>query len=515
MSIFNESIKKKRSNNQFDLSYENKLSGKFGQLLPFYTEETLPGDRININAEIKTELAPLLADLNHLVDVHVDFFYVTYDSIWDNFRDFISGGELNDQSPTLPYVTLAEANKTFFQTGYLTDYFGLPVYDRHNAAPTITGSRNINALPFRAYQHIFNEWYRDQDLETAIDIQKGTDGDTTANLLALATVRNSAWQDIFTTARPEAQKGDPVNFLARELATDPTFRRNNSDSWNATSVGSAGATPLGGYLLDGASTSSDLYATVSQLRKGEALQAFYEAMQKGGNRYNEYLNTMWGVNDQDSRLHIPQLIHSSDHPLKIQEVITTTNADNVVTDDNTAGQAYGRATAYGNGNVKFTAPDYGIVIGIVKYLPRASYINPLREYWTRTDRLEWYTDHLAEIGESPIYKREIRCDVDDPANTWTDEEFGYHHRYHGFKQRHDQISGDFRYGLNYRHLARELTVEPQLNSSFITCGATSYDTTTLQRIFNVIDPDLDYIWIHVFNDANYSRDVKYNSTPLN
>ena len=517
MSIFQENVKKRRNNNQFDLSYDAKLSTQFGQLTPFYLEETLPGDRVKLSSEIKTELAPLLSDLNHLIDVHIDYFYVTYDSIWDNFRDFISGGEKNDQSPTLPYIELNETNKSFFKTGTLADYFGIPCWDKNATAPTITGTRQLNALPFKAYQHIFNHWYRDQDLENEVDIEKGVDGLMTIS--AMATLRRAAWQDLFTTCRPEAQKGDPVNFLAREAAGDPTHR-----TWNDTNI-SPGAPTLNGagttttladaYMASSTGQALDLYATVAQLRKGEALQRFYEAMQRGGNRYNEYLNSMWGVDDQDSRLHMPQLIHSSDHPLKISEVITTTNADNTTTDDNTAGQAYGRATAYGQGHVNFTAPDYGVIIGIVKFQPRSAYMTPLREYWTRTDRLEWYTDHLAEIGEAPVYNRELYTDVTDPANSDGDLEFGYHHRYHGFKQRHDQISGDFKYGLNYRHIARDIGATPALNSSFVKIGATAYDQTTLTRIFNVIDPNLDYIWLHVYNDATYSRDVKYNSTPLN
>jgi len=516
MSIFNENIKKRRSNNQFDLSYENKMSGKFGTVMPFYMEETLPGDRLQINTELKTELAPLLSDLNHIIDVHMDYFYVTYDSIWSNFRDFISGGENNDQNPTLPYFTMSESTKAYFKTGTLADYFGIPCWNKDATAPTVTGSRQINSLPFRAYGHIWNNWYRDQDLDTELDIERTTDGAQT-NVL-LTNLQRASWNDIFTTARPEAQKGDPVNFLARETATDPnlmTFEGTSIASGTANIGGGGLPTPSDGILRSSTNQQLDLYATVSQLRKGEALQAFYEAMQKGGNRYNEYLNTMWGVDDQDSRLHVPQLIHSSDHPLKINEVVTTTNADNTTTDDNVAGQSYGKASAYGNGHVNFTAPDYGLVIGVVKYQPRSSYMSPLREYWTREDRLEWYTDHLAEIGEAPIYKREIQLETDDVASTTSDEEFGYHHRYHGFKQRHDQVSGDFRYGLNFRHLARDLTVDPSLSSSFIKIGQTTYDETTLSRIFNVIDPDLDYIWIHVFNDAIFNRDVKYVSTPLN
>lgn len=518
MSIFNQNNRKRRNNNQFDLSYEKKMSGKFGVLMPFYMEETLPGDRVNLRAELKTEFAPLLSQLDHLIDVHTDYFYVPYDSIWDNWRDFISGGELNDQNPTLPYVTYNESNKSYFKTGTLADYLGLPCWDQHATAPTVTGSINYNALPFRAYHHIYNNWYRDQDLITETNIQKSLDG--AQGITAIGLLQKSAWQnDLFSSCRPEAQKGDPVNFLARDLTTDPNVITNIGTGFSAGAITASAATTGGaggtddGYLKDAGGTSLDLYATVAQLRRGEALQAFYEAMQKGGNRYNEYLNTMWGVDDQDSRLHIPQLIHSASNPLKLQEVLTTTNADNTTTDDNVAGQAYGRLTSYVADTINFTAPDYGIIMGIVKYVPRPVYLNPLRELWTRTDRLEWYTDHLAEIGEAPVLKRELYLDLTSPAGATSLEEFGYHHRYHAFKTRHDEISGDYKFGLNYRHMSRDVTSYPVLGQNFIEIGG-AYDTTSLTRIFNVIDPTLDYIWIQVFNDATYSRDVKYNSTPL-
>lgn len=513
MSIFNQNAKKRRKNNQFDLSYEKKLTTKFGNLTPFYTQETLPGDQININSEIKTELAPLLSDLNHMIDVHVDYFWVSYDSIWKNWRSFISGGENNDENPTLPYVTYnnTTSNKNILKSSELGDYLGLPAWNKQTTVPTVTGTKNFNALPFRAYQHIYNEWYRDQDLIQKIDIQKDTDG--LSDHTKICTLRKSSWEhDIFTTARPEAQKGDPVNFLARNDVDEETIIR--PDGGAITAGGIIGtATGVGGKILDSNFQELDLYATVAQLRKGEALQAFYETMQRAGNRYNEYLNAFWGVDDQDQRLLIPTLLGSSDHPLQIQEVITTSNNDNTVTDDNTAAQAYGRGTGYGKAGVNYTAPDYGIIIGIIKYIPRASYYNPLPEYWSRTNRLQWYTDHLAEIGEDSIKKQEVFFSTALPADTTHLQEFGYHHRYYAFKTRHDEVSGDFKHSLSFRHMSRDLTTWPNLNQDFIEVGGI-YDTFTLTRIFNVIDPNLDYIWTHAYHDALYNRDVKYTSTPL-
>jgi hypothetical protein len=514
MSIFNENTQKRRNNNQFDMAYGNKFTGQFGKLIPFYYEETLPGDNFDIRAELKTELAPLLSDLNHMIDIHMDYFYVPYDSIWSNWRDFISGGENYDQNPTLPFVAWNDANKQHFKTGTLADYLGIPCWDKNGTTPTITGQRNINALFFRAYQHIYNEWYRDQDLIAKVDIQKDTDGLCSTDILEL---RSASWNnDLFTSCRPEAQKGDPVNFLAREKVNDP-----NLITWDGSNVATgtaniftAGATsdPSDGIIRDSSNTEMDLYATVQQLRKGEALQKFYEAMQRGGNRYNEYLNTMWGVTDQDRRLQIPELIQSSQHPLQVAEVVTTTNQDNTTTDDNVAGQAYGRATAYGQTGANFKAPDYGCIIGIVKYVPRPSYMFSLPEVYDRTNRFEWYTDHLAEIGEEIVKKSEIYTSPTNPNSTTGNQDFGYHHRYYAFKCRHDQISGDFKYGLNFRHMSRDVTTYPLLNQDFIEIGGL-YDTFSLTRIFNVIDSDLDYIWSQVFNDVTISRDVKYISTP--
>lgn len=505
-SIFNQSVKKRRKSNQFDLSYEKKMTGKFGALMPFYMEDTLPGDRVQIRSDIFTEFAPLLSNLKHMIDVHVDFFYVTYDSVWANWRDFISGGENYDQNPTLPYVTYADANKTDFKTGELADYFGLPVLDSNATLPTVTSSINYNALWFRSYQHVYNEWYRDQDLIAKIDIERNTDGYTGSQVHQL---RYSSWEnDLFTSARPKAQKGDPITFLGTEWkkytgvdATDGAV----SISLGA-SLGHKGLKDIDGTILQN-------QTTIADLRMAEQVQAFLETMQAGGNRYNEYLNSMWGVDDQDQRLQIPQLLYSGDFPVKVNEVVTTSNNDNTTTDNNTAAQAYGRAVAYADGQgFQYTCPDYGVIIGIVKYSPKPAYWQGLHERFTRTDRFEWYTDHLAQIGEDVIYDKELWIDITDPANAAGDGQFGYHHRYYSWKMRYNEVCGDFRYGLKYQHLGRELNAIPNLNQNFIEMGNT-FDSG-LTRIFNVIDPNLDYIWIQVYNDALYNRDVSYVSVPM-
>lgn len=511
MNIFQQSVKKDRARNQFDMSYGKKMTGKFGALMPFYVEETLPGDRVQINSDIFTEFAPLLSNLKHQIDVHVDYFYVTYDSIWANWRDFISGGENYDQNPTLPYVVMNEANKADFKTGELADYFAIPVWDANGATPTISGTRNLNGLWFRGYQHVYNEWYRDQDLISKIDIERNSDGLCGAQMHQL---RYASWDnDLFSSARPTAQKGNPINFLGSKF-----FLKREDGSpgvTEAANLSQVGAPETGALKLTGATNGEVILrgSTVQDLRKAEALQAFVEKMQAGGNRYNEYLNSMWGVDDQDQRLLIPQLLYSQDFPVKVSEVLTTSNNDNTTTDNNTAGQAYGRAVSYQDrAGFEYTCPDYGMIIGILKYSPKPAYFQGLHERWDRTDRFEWYTDHLAQIGEEPIYHGELYFQVTDPDNAQHDVQWGYHHRYYSFKTRYDEVCGDFRYGLKHQHLGRELNAHPNLNQNFIEIGNT-FDSG-LTRIFNVIDPALDYIWIEVYNDALYNRDVSYVSVPL-
>lgn len=507
MSIFQENVKKQPKRNQFDLSYEAKGTTTFGRLTPFYIEDgVLPGDQIQVKTDMMTELAPLLSNLKHMIDVHVDFFYVSYDSVWSNWRDFISGGEEYNQNPTCPYITYDETNKASFKTGTLPDYLGFPVYDKDSTAPIVTGEVQINALPFRAYQHIYNEWYRDQDIVTKIDIERNTDGSSTET--SLCPIRYASWEkDLYSSARPTAQKGTPIQFGNFVLQTSS----GTAVTDGATTINDSAG--LGGKVLRDAGGNPINYEnTVQDLREAEALQRFVETMQRGGNRYNEYLNSMWGVQDQDRRLQIPELLYSQDHPLKINEVLTTTNQDNTTTDNNTAGQAYGRATAYANNQgFSFKAPDYGCIIGIVKYSPRPAYFQGLEKRFLRADRLDWYTDHLALIGEDSINERELFLTLTSPA-TDAATEFGYHHRYYDFKTRNDMVTGDFRYSLKFQHLARELNTQPTLSQNFIEMGNT-FDSG-LTRIFNVITSTDDYIWFQCYNDALYNRDVAYHTTPL-
>jgi hypothetical protein len=511
-SIFQQNAKKQPKRNQFDLGYANKLTTVFGRLTPFYVEDgVLPGDEIRVNSELMSELAPLLSNLKHMIDVHVDFFYVPYDQVWSNFRDFISGGENYDQYPVIPHIQYNDANKADFKTGTLMDYLGFPVWNKDGTPPTVSGSVDITTLSARCYQHIYNEWYRDEDLQTKIDFGKDTDGAQSGN--AVLQIRNSAWEkDLFTSARPTAQKGVPINFTSSNEDHYQVLRFGGSGTPVSYSAGLQ--TQNDGVLELDSGTNvflSNIETSIAELRKAEAMQRYVEAMQRGGNRYNEYLNTMWGVDDQDARLDIPYLLYSSDHPLQINEVITTTNADNVTTDDNTAGQAYGRAKSYNSQGFSFKAPDYGCIMGIVKFAPKAAYFQGLPKRFIRRDRLDWYTDHLALIGEDVIQERELFFTHTSPGTDATTN-FGYHHRYYDFKTRQDQVCGDFRYSLKFQHLARELNASPTLNANFIEMGG-QFDSG-LTRIFNVTNSDDDYIWLDIYNDAIYNRDVAYHSTPM-
>lgn len=505
MSVFTTNNMRNIRRNPFDLSYEHKTSTQFGKLTPFFTQEVLPGDSFNVNSEIFSRFAPMLSPVMHRVDIKTEFFYVPYYSIWDKWQDFISGGENYDQNPTAPYIEYNEANKHSFKNGTLADTFGFPVWDKDGTAPTVTGTQNINALPFKAYQHIYNEWYRDQDLEGKIDIYKSTDGLTSINV---ASQRTCSWEkDYFTSARPTAQKSDPVNFL------------NYLDKSEVYLAG--GSTPTAGAVLD-VGTLGELEAgssdarienisgtTVQDLRRAEAVQSYLERLQRSGNRYREHLAGIWGVKGADQRLQIPEYLGGGKQKVTISEVLTTSNNDNTTTDNNTAGQQYGTAISVGNGHgfrQKFT--DHGIIIGILRVVPKPAYSEGLHRMWQRADRFDYFQPDLALIGEQEIEDKELWFSHNSPTGgTGT---FGYQQRYADWKYKADQVTGDMRFNLDYWHLSRPFGGVPTLNTDFIKVETLD---DNLNRIFNVIDPDIDPIWIQVYNKVQAVRPIPYQSIP--
>ena len=508
----------KLNRNMFNLSHEVKMSTKFGLLTPFICKPILPGDSFRVNSEVMARMAPMVFPVMHRVNLYVHYFYVPYRLLWDKFEDWVSGGEDGLQQPTFPYVKYNSANINDFKTGTLADYLGFPVWDRTKTAPAVgANSLEINAMPFKAYQKIYNDWFRDQDLVTKNQVGSNIDGDQQTIHANLVKLQNRPFEpDYFTTARPNAQKGNVVNYLGQR------------ERWLQTQSGDFPPISAGNDILrfvdSGSSTSRvrhsegstgyvNLYGTINDLRRANSIQQFQEAMQRTGGRFIEYLKGIWQVRSSDARLQNAEYLGGNKQPLTISEVLSGTNttaagggADSVV------GDLYGHGISIGNKNgFSRSFEEHGILMGIVSIIPRTGYNEGLKRWWARIgDKFEIPVPHLANIGEQALENRELWFDHTDPNSTAMQNTFGYQDRYGDYKYACDEARGDMRFQLDRWHLTRQINASINLNQNFVECSA---DRENINRIFNVTDPTLDTFWLQIYNKIDAVRKLPYTAIP--
>lgn len=522
--IFNQVQLNDLPRNTFDLSHDKKLSCKMGYLIPILDVDMVPGDKISVKSSIFTRFAPLLAPIMHQVNVYCHYFFVPNRLVWDNWENFITGGEDGQDTSEHPYFSLDLTQET---RGSLFDYLGVPVANDL----TLTDDVKVNAIPFVAYQKIFNEYYRDQNLvaentDTVIDGQNGKNSRCDLN--------RRAWQhDYFTSALPFTQKGDeallpltgeaPVfgytdtnppswgtpttakvrDFTLRTVLQNVTnFQTATSGSLDAYIAGS----PYDSYIDPSGNTYADLSQTnavtsIIDLRRALALQEYLEKNARGGSRYIEWLKVHFNVVSSDARLQRPEYKGGYSVPIKISEVLQTSNND---TQDTPQGTMVGHGVGVGAGNyISHYAEEHGYFFGIMSVMPKSAYQQGMPKHLIREDRFDYYTPEFAHIGEQPIYNKELAL------FTGTDQDgiFGYTPRYAEYKFKNSSVHGDFKDSLDFWHLGRKFSSQPALNEDFI-----EMDYTEAQRIFAVQD-STDNLWCHVYNDVKMQRKMPVFGNP--
>ena len=331
MSIFTKIRVKKPNRSAFNLSHEKKLSFNMGDLVPVFLQEVIPGDKFQVRTEQLIRFQALKSPMMHRVDVSTHFFFVPYRLIWTDFEKFITGGEDGTDNPVFPTLSANydPANlKQMLGIGTLADYLGYPSLQIDG----LTGSTSIpveqfSALPFRAYQTIYNEYYRDQNLTSKVDVSKnsgnvaiqpGSPLSTTYNTV-IWRMRKRAWQkDYFTSALPWAQRGPQASMPAGQQnilvgtgdgekqvlagpGTGSGFQLRTEDGTYPIASG-AGVS----FKTDGTSAS-----TINDLRRAYRLQEWLEKNARGGSRYIEQIFSHFGVKSSDARLQRPEYLGGS------------------------------------------------------------------------------------------------------------------------------------------------------------------------------------------------------------
>lgn len=454
------------------LSHYKLLTCDMGELVPCGLVEVLPGDSIQQATSILIRQSPLLAPVMHPVHARIHHWFVPHRLTWDSWEDFITGGPDGDDDSVFPTINMPAGTGAL--EGSLADYLGIP--------PGVA-NLSVSALPFRAYALIWNEWYRDQDLQTKLNISKA-DGVDAITSTALQKV---AWEkDYFTSARPWPQKGPDVTlplgttapimndgnfmYVAQNAAgtVSPSYLRRGNGSPDTMGLSTGGTPNAGLYYKSGlvADLSGATAATVQELREAFALQRFAEARARYGSRYTEYLRYL-GIRSSDARLQRPEYLGGGKQTLQISEVLQTsptTDGDDEVGVGNLKGHGIG---AMRSNRYRRFFEEHGYVLSFLSVKPKTMYVQGLPRTWNRRTREEFFQKELQHIGQQEIKNKELYAPHASPDAT-----FGYQDRYDEYRRMESGVSGQFRTTLDFWHYARIFGSAPALNSAFVTADPT-------------------------------------------
>jgi len=460
----------------FDRSFSHKTTFNAGYLIPFYADEVLPGDTFNLSstifARMTTPIFPVMDNL--FLDTH--FFFVPLRLVWDNFQKFM--GEQNNPGDSTDYVCpTSTAPVGGYANQSLQDYLTLP---------TQVAGYTHNVFHTRAYNLIYNQHYRDENMQNSVVVNKGDGPDTVTDYVLL---KRGKRFDYFTSCLPWAQKGAAVSLPLGTTApvvsdgTNPQFLGVTSNapsnlqyrtSGTAIGYGVLAGTPVNNETLrfNASATglvtnlSSATSATINQLRQAFQIQTLLERDARGGTRYTEIIRSHFSVISPDARLQRAEYLGGGSTPINITPVAqTSANASQPTPQGNLAAMA--TATAHNHGFTKsFT--EHGVILGILSVRADLTYQQGLNRMYSRSTRYDFFWPALAQIGEQSVLNKEIYTQ----GNATDALVFGYQERFGEYRSKLSSITGKFRSNdaqtLNSWHLAQSFSSLPVLNNAFIT-----------------------------------------------
>ena len=517
--------------NSFPAGGERKLSMKMGQIIPIYCSETLPGDIFRASTELLIKFAPLKAPVMHRIRAYVDYFFVPNFQICKIFDQFINPRVNTLSSPVvLPTIKPYDAHTYLSQLekGTLADYLDLPV--QQTAWKESMISDPISVLPFRAYQHVYNSYFRDQTLqpmegvspdETDLYLMQDLDkqGDVFAQdssqdppvgleeqINNMMSLRYSAWKkDYFTSALPTPQAGEEV-----EVPFTPGIIRGTGNALKLEALDGDLPGDYGNVQIDadGLSVEDDNYnqvqlgyesgleiaaetnssLSINGLRQLFALQHFRELQGRGGSRYPEVVHNFFGVSLPDLYVDRPAYLGGMYQDVAIGEVLQTSQTT-LGEAGSAQGYRAGVASVYGKSKtLRYRCRMHGFILGVLRVLPEATYMQGVERMWSRTSIFDYAWPQFANIGEQEIFNREIYVDGTEDDN----KVFGFAPRYAEYKSGCSHVNGEFRDELSYWHFGRKFDSRPVLNEDFIKADQISTDP------FNVTSNDVDKLYVHMY-----------------
>lgn len=539
MSIFQDVFVKKPGRSLFNLSHEKKFTANFGYLYPFLIIDAVPGDTFKLSTEFFVRTAPLIAPVMHRVNVKVNYFFVPNRLIWSEWNEFITGVDQSRNyvsagasyfvDPVKPFIkasTAFAANPAYLMDGSLMDFLGFPTM-RPNGRLASGTNLNIDYMPFYAYNKIYCDWYRNQNVEGGFEGTHQSGESTNADYMKLR--KRMYEKDYFTSALPFAQRGDavplPINGDGTlEYIDEGITKIKTENGVEANLVAASNFGVAGGQLNNTASSvkynvdnSDNLRAnvtvgTINDLRIATRLQRWLEKNARVGGRYIEQILAHFGVHSSDARLQRAEYLGGFSAPIQITEVEqnSSTQGLDVSGSDTPQGHLSGKGASYGQSKpIKCFCEEHGFIMGIISILPRTSYQDGLPRMYTRNTRYDYYFPEFANLGEQEVQKSELFFDLTNLSHQSRDR-FGFQERYCEYKYIPSTVHGEFKGNLQFWHLGRAFSSQPALNYDFVKVD----DSDSANRIFAVEDSNVsDHFYVDLYNHVSALRPMPKQAIP--
>lgn len=521
----------------FRRDHSVKLSFNVGDVIPFYVDEVLPGDTFQLKTSMVARLQTLLTPMMDNLYLDTYFYFVPNRIVWQHWRELMGENTQSAWIPTVEYsVPQVTAPSGGWSIGSIADYMGIP---------TGVANLSVNALPFRAYALIMNEWFRDENLSDPLNIPvddatlAGSNGTNyiTDVVKGGMPFKAAKFHDYFTSALPAPQKGPDVTIPVSGGANMPVVAMGQKvpapgsepltvvpvNDWGVIALNNvdAGAnrrdislrqnlqnqyvafTPNNLWAIDDGSVSA---ATINQLRMAFQIQKLYEKDARGGTRYIEILKSHFGVTSPDARLQRPEYLGGNRIPVNINQVVQSSATQS-------SGTPLGDTAAFSvttdvHGDFIKSFVEHGFVIGIMVARYDHTYQQGLERFWSRKDRLDYYFPVFANIGEQPILNKEIYAQGTDQD----DEVFGYQEAWADYRYKPSRVAGEMRSkaptSLDVWHLADEYAQLPKLSDAWI-----REDKTNVDRVLAVTSSVSNQMFADLYIQCKATRPMPMYSIP--
>lgn len=533
------------SRSKFNRNHSLKTSFNVGDVVPFYVDEVLPGDTFQLKTSLVARMQTLITPMMDNIYLDTYFFFVPNRLTWNHWKEF--NGE-NTQSAWYPSVEYSVPQLTAPATsgwsiGTLADYFGIPT-----GVPNLS----VNALPFRAYALIMNEWFRDENLSDPLSVpvdDATVVGVNTGNYITDVAkgglpFKAAKYHDYFTSCLPAPQRGPDVTLpvsvpqnlpvvpmvdtVSNSLLGEKYHAVNyNGDPFTANGVlkpivfggltdgGSQGET---GGLSTGSTgfpvinnlwavqSGDPVAATINQLRMAFQIQKLYERDARGGTRYIEILKSHFGVTSPDARLQRPEYLGGNRIPININQVVqsSATAAEGTPLGDTAAFSL----TTDTHGDFIKSFVEHGFIIGVMVARYDHTYQQGLERFWSRKDRFDYYWPVFANIGEQAVLNKEIYAQ----GNEKDDEVFGYQEAWADYRYKPSRVTGEMRSAaptsLDVWHLADEYIQLPTLSDSWI-----REDKSNVDRVLAVTSAVSNQMFADIYVQCEATRPMPVYSIP--